>query len=229
MPEIFIGRALGETTKIRLGPAPVCLNMHHPFHVASRLAFLDHLSKGRLNLCFGPGSVAGDMEPMAWIPRMLRGWSSRPSTLSWASGRLVLPMSTPASSGRFRSRRSSTRLPRSAISRSRTRNLIPDCHAGHEPKLENHAGLRTAGLRALRFRPGHIERGRRIYGRTTSWGASRRAGRLNARTSAWRDRSSSPIPPRKRKGEPLELDGSGPRNTSDSSLGPRSGAPHLQT
>ncbi len=63
MPEIFIARALGETQKIRLGPAPVCLNMHHPFHVASRLAFLDHLSKGRLNLCFGPGSVAGDMEP----------------------------------------------------------------------------------------------------------------------------------------------------------------------
>ena len=69
MPEIFIGRALGETTKIRLGPAPVCLNMHHPFHVASRLAFLDHLSKGRLNICFGPGSVAGDMEPYGVDPK----------------------------------------------------------------------------------------------------------------------------------------------------------------
>ncbi len=63
MPEIFIARALGETSRIRLGPAPVCLNMHHPVHVASRLAFLDHLSKGRLNLCFGPSSVPGDMEP----------------------------------------------------------------------------------------------------------------------------------------------------------------------
>ena len=57
MPEIFIGRALGETSRIRLGPAPVCLNQHHPAHVASRIAFLDHLSKGRLNLCFGAGSV----------------------------------------------------------------------------------------------------------------------------------------------------------------------------
>ena len=57
MPEIFIARALGETSRIRLGPAPVCLNQHHPAHVASRLAFLDHLSKGRLNLCFGNGSV----------------------------------------------------------------------------------------------------------------------------------------------------------------------------
>src|SRR3954468_16617660 len=62
MPEIFIARALGETRKIRLGPAPVCLNQHHPAHVASRLAFLDHLSKGRLNLCFGAGSVTADQE-----------------------------------------------------------------------------------------------------------------------------------------------------------------------
>src|SRR5207244_1154322 len=62
MPEIFIARALGETRRIRLGPAPVCLNQHHPAHVASRLAFLDHLSRGRLTLCFGPGSVTADQE-----------------------------------------------------------------------------------------------------------------------------------------------------------------------
>jgi alkanesulfonate monooxygenase SsuD/methylene tetrahydromethanopterin reductase-like flavin-dependent oxidoreductase (luciferase family) len=62
MPEIFIARALGETKRIRLGPAPVCLNQHNPAHVASRLAFLDHLSKGRLNLCFGAGSVTADQE-----------------------------------------------------------------------------------------------------------------------------------------------------------------------
>lgn len=62
MPEIFIGRVLGETKRIRLGAAPVCLNQHHPAHVASRLAFLDHLSKGRLNLCFGNGSVTADQE-----------------------------------------------------------------------------------------------------------------------------------------------------------------------
>jgi len=62
MPEIFIARVLGETKRIRLGPAPVCLNQHHPAHVASRLAFLDHLSKGRLNICFGPRSVTADQE-----------------------------------------------------------------------------------------------------------------------------------------------------------------------
>ena len=62
MPEMFIARALGETKHIRMGAAPVCLNQHHPAHVASRLAFLDHLSRGRLNLCFGNGSVTADQE-----------------------------------------------------------------------------------------------------------------------------------------------------------------------
>src|SRR5437763_5869539 len=90
MPEIFIARALGETRRIRLGPAPVCLNQHHPAHVASRLAFLDHLSKGRLNLCFGAGSVTADQELYGVDPKdgaamvdeaidiILRLWSSEP-------------------------------------------------------------------------------------------------------------------------------------------------------
>ena len=62
MPEIFIGKALGLSQQIRLGPAPVCLLYHHPVQVAGRLAFLDHLSHGRLNLCFGPGAVPSDLE-----------------------------------------------------------------------------------------------------------------------------------------------------------------------
>jgi len=62
MPEIFIGKALGLTSQIRLGAAPVCLPYHHPAHVAGRLAFLDHLSHGRLNICFGPGAIPTDLE-----------------------------------------------------------------------------------------------------------------------------------------------------------------------
>lgn len=69
MPEIFIGRALGETKTIRMGPAPVCIQQHNPAHVACRLAFLDHLSKGRLNLCFGAGSVTADQELYGVEPR----------------------------------------------------------------------------------------------------------------------------------------------------------------
>src|SRR3954454_9976142 len=90
MPEIFIARALGATSRIRLGPAPVCLNQHHPAHVACRLAFLDHLSKGRLNLCFGAGSVTADQELFGSEPKdaaamveeatdmILRLWSTEP-------------------------------------------------------------------------------------------------------------------------------------------------------
>ena len=70
MPEIFIARALGETQSIRMGPAPVCLQQHHPAHVASRLAFLDHLSKGRLSLCFGSGSVTADQELYGLDPKL---------------------------------------------------------------------------------------------------------------------------------------------------------------
>ena len=69
VPEVFIGRVLGVTERIRLGAAPVCLNLHHPAYVATRLAFLDHLSKGRLNLCFGPNSVSTDMELYGQHPK----------------------------------------------------------------------------------------------------------------------------------------------------------------
>ena len=69
MPEMFISRALGETKSIRMGLAPVCLQQHQPAHVASRLEFLDHLSKGRLNLCFGAGSVTADQELYGLDPK----------------------------------------------------------------------------------------------------------------------------------------------------------------
>ena len=62
MPEIFLAKVLGLTKRIRVGPAPVCLQYHHPAHIAGRLAFLDHLSHGRLNVCFGPGAIPSDME-----------------------------------------------------------------------------------------------------------------------------------------------------------------------
>jgi alkanesulfonate monooxygenase SsuD/methylene tetrahydromethanopterin reductase-like flavin-dependent oxidoreductase (luciferase family) len=69
MPEIFIGKALALTKRMRFGPAPVCLQYHNPVHVANRLAFLDHLSHGRLNLCFGPGAVPTDLEVYGVDPK----------------------------------------------------------------------------------------------------------------------------------------------------------------
>jgi alkanesulfonate monooxygenase SsuD/methylene tetrahydromethanopterin reductase-like flavin-dependent oxidoreductase (luciferase family) len=69
MPVIFLAKALGLTKTIRLGPAPVCLQYHHPVHVANRLAFFDHLSHGRLNVCFGPGAIPTDMEVYGVDPK----------------------------------------------------------------------------------------------------------------------------------------------------------------
>ena len=69
MPEIFLAKVLGLTQRIRIGPAPVCLQYHHPAHVAGRLAFLDHLSRGRLNVCFGPGAIPTDMEMFGAEPK----------------------------------------------------------------------------------------------------------------------------------------------------------------
>lgn len=90
MPELFIARAMADTDRIRMGPAPVCLQQHHPAHVACRLAMLDHLSGGRLNLCFGAGSVTADQELYGVDPKngaemtdeaieiILKLWSSDP-------------------------------------------------------------------------------------------------------------------------------------------------------
>ena len=62
MPEIFLAKVAGLTKSMRLGPAPVCLQYHHPAHVANRLAYFDHLTHGRLNVCFGPGAIPTDIE-----------------------------------------------------------------------------------------------------------------------------------------------------------------------
>jgi alkanesulfonate monooxygenase SsuD/methylene tetrahydromethanopterin reductase-like flavin-dependent oxidoreductase (luciferase family) len=69
MPEIFLGTVVGLTKSLRVGPAPVCLQYHHPAHVAGRLAFLDHLCHGRLNVCFGPGAIPTDMELFGVDPK----------------------------------------------------------------------------------------------------------------------------------------------------------------
>ncbi len=90
VPEVFIGRALGVTKRIRFGPAPICVNLHHPAYLASRLAFLDHLAHGRLNLCLGPSGTSTDFELYGQHPKdggrmtveaidvMLKLWATDP-------------------------------------------------------------------------------------------------------------------------------------------------------
>ena len=58
--DLFISYVLPQTKHIRLGTGVSIMPQHHPVNVAVRLAFLDHLSKGRINCGFGQGGVATD-------------------------------------------------------------------------------------------------------------------------------------------------------------------------
>lgn len=47
----------GQTRRIRLGTAIICLNLHHPLAVAEQAAVADLLSNGRMAIGFGSGST----------------------------------------------------------------------------------------------------------------------------------------------------------------------------
>lgn len=58
--EMFLAKASALTSRIRLGTGVVNLPYHDPFMVAERLAFLDHLTHGRLDYGFGGGGLPSD-------------------------------------------------------------------------------------------------------------------------------------------------------------------------
>lgn len=59
-PEIALAKASALAPRIRLGTAVISLPFHHPFHVAERMAFLDHLTRGRAVLGVGPCGLSTD-------------------------------------------------------------------------------------------------------------------------------------------------------------------------
>lgn len=60
MPELLIAKVSALTSRIRLGTGVVNLPYQDPFLVAERLAFLDHLTHGRLEYGFGGGGLPTD-------------------------------------------------------------------------------------------------------------------------------------------------------------------------
>jgi alkanesulfonate monooxygenase SsuD/methylene tetrahydromethanopterin reductase-like flavin-dependent oxidoreductase (luciferase family) len=61
-PLLFALHLAGQTRRIRLGTAIICLNLHHPLDVAEQVAVADLLSGGRLAVGFGSGSTPAENE-----------------------------------------------------------------------------------------------------------------------------------------------------------------------
>lgn len=59
-PEVFIAVASQRTDRIRLGTGVNSLPYHHPLMLADRMVLLDHLTRGRIMLGCGPGSLPSD-------------------------------------------------------------------------------------------------------------------------------------------------------------------------
>ena len=59
-PELFIAQALGMTKQMKYGTGVTCVPNHNPFHLAHRIAQLDHQAKGRFMWGIGSGSTPLD-------------------------------------------------------------------------------------------------------------------------------------------------------------------------
>ena len=71
-PEMALAKASAHAHRIRLGTSVVGLPYHHPFHVAERIAFLDHLTRGRAILGVGPSSLTTDIKLFGLPPEAHR-------------------------------------------------------------------------------------------------------------------------------------------------------------
>lgn len=63
VPGLTLANIAASTKRIRLGPAVVVLNIHHPIHVAEEWGALDQLSGGRVDFACGRGYDAHEFAP----------------------------------------------------------------------------------------------------------------------------------------------------------------------
>jgi limonene 1,2-monooxygenase len=67
-PEIFIAAAAERTKHIKFGTGVISLSYHNPLWVAERIVLLDHLTRGRVMLGVGPGSLPTDSAMIGLTP-----------------------------------------------------------------------------------------------------------------------------------------------------------------
>jgi limonene 1,2-monooxygenase len=71
-PEIFIAAAAERTQRIKLGTGVTSISYHNPLWVAERMVLLDHLTRGRVMLGCGPGSLPTDSMMLGLDPTATR-------------------------------------------------------------------------------------------------------------------------------------------------------------
>lgn len=71
-PEIFIAAAAERTKRIKLGTGVTSLSYHNPLWAADRMVLLDHLTRGRVMLGVGPGSLPTDSAMIGLNPTECR-------------------------------------------------------------------------------------------------------------------------------------------------------------
>ena len=71
-PELFIATAAERTKHIKLGTGVIGLPYHHPLILTNRMILLDHLTKGRMMLGVGPGTLLPDAYMIGSDPLLQR-------------------------------------------------------------------------------------------------------------------------------------------------------------
>src|SRR5688572_13108409 len=71
-PEVFIAHAAAVTQRIRFGTGVISVPYHNPYMIAERMVLLDHLTRGRVMLGVGPGSLPTDAVMIGLEPEQLR-------------------------------------------------------------------------------------------------------------------------------------------------------------
>src|SRR6266851_6281807 len=61
-PSVFLAAVAQRTRQLRFGPLVYALPLHHPLRLIEEICMLDQLSRGRLEIGFGRGSVPIEIE-----------------------------------------------------------------------------------------------------------------------------------------------------------------------
>ena len=61
-PSVFLSAVAQRTSNLRFGPLVWAMPLHHPLRLIEEICMLDQLSRGRLEIGFGRGSVPIELE-----------------------------------------------------------------------------------------------------------------------------------------------------------------------